>query len=252
MSTRFRRPDAITRMRAAVRRPKWTTRRAALAAASASVAILASTYASAPRALALDLLPPVAVPDTLVTTHSRTRVVPPPGVLANDLDLDGGAVAALVSGTLHGTVTLRSNGGYTYTPVAGYVGPDAFTYRASTSNGLGGSLSSLPATVSITVTDRLPDVAPDAYTVVAGTTRFVAAPGVLANDSDADRDDLAAGLVTSVLHGSLSLASSGAFEYTPAADYAATMSSRIGPGMARRGRSRRPFRFPSSLRLLPP
>jgi Big-like domain-containing protein len=209
------------RLREVVRRQKLTQRRAALAATAASVAILASTYVSARPARALDLLPPVAIADTLTTTHSRTRVVPAPGVLANDLDLDGGTVAVLVSGTSHGTVTLRSDGGYTYTPTTGFVGSDQFSYRAR-SGGLLGSLTSLPATVSITVTNTLPNLAPDAYNVAADTTRFVAAPGALANDSDADGDALSAALVTSVSHGSVSLATSGAFAYTPASGYAGT------------------------------
>jgi hypothetical protein len=210
---------ARARLRDVVRRRELPKRRAALAATAASVAILASTYVSTRPALALDLLPPVAIADTLRTTHSRTRIVPAPGVLANDLDLDGGTVALLVSGTAHGTVTLRTDGGYTYTPTGGYVGSDQFSYRAR-SGGLLGSLTSLPTTVSITVTDALPILQPDAYNVAAGTTRFVAAPGVLANDSDADGDALSAALVTSVSHGSVSLATSGAFAYTPASGYA--------------------------------
>jgi hypothetical protein len=204
-------------IRAAMRRQQLTPMRAGVLAAAASVAILASTYASSQPALALDILPPVAVPDTLTTLHDRTRVVPPPGVLANDLDLDGGSRAILVSGALHGSVTLRPDGGYTYTPTAGYVGSDEFRYRAT--SGLLTSLTSLPTTVSITVTDKVPDANPDEYTVVAGTTRFVAAPGVLANDTDPDGDELSAGLVTSVSHGSVSLATSGAFAYTPGTGY---------------------------------
>jgi hypothetical protein len=202
-----------------VRRQKWTPRRAWLAAAAACIVILASTHTTRP-ALALDLLPPVAVDDTLTTTHSRTRIVPAPGVFANDLDLDGGTVAILESGATHGSVTLRSDGGYSYTPIAGYVGSDEFTYRAS--SGALPSLTSAPATVSITVTNGLPNLEPDEYTVAAGTTRFVAAPGVLANDSDPDGDELSAGLVTTVSHGALNLATSGAFAYTPATGYAGT------------------------------
>jgi len=68
----------------------------------------------------------VANPDTLTMKHDRTAVVPAPGVLGNDLNLLGGATAILVSGVTHGTLSLRSDGGYTYSPAAGYVGSDLF------------------------------------------------------------------------------------------------------------------------------
>jgi ELWxxDGT repeat protein/VCBS repeat-containing protein len=39
--------------------------------------------------------------------------------------------ATVVSGPAHGSLTLNADGSYTYTPTAGYVGPDSFTYQAS-------------------------------------------------------------------------------------------------------------------------
>ena len=49
---------------------------------------------------------------------------------------DSGPFGATLSATAlttpaHGALTLNPNGGFTYTPVTGYVGPDAFIYRAS-------------------------------------------------------------------------------------------------------------------------
>lgn len=52
----------------------------------------------------------------------------------------------------------------------------------------------------------------------------VNAPGVLINDSDPNGDPMTAVLLESVAHGSLSLNSSGAFVYTPAAGYSGTDS----------------------------
>jgi VCBS repeat-containing protein len=92
--------------------------------------------------------PPTAINDTYSTAEDTPVTVPAPGVLANDTDPDSSTLtAALVTGPGHGTLTLNANGAFTYTPAANYNGTDTFTYRASD-----GSLTSDPATVTITVT----------------------------------------------------------------------------------------------------
>src|SRR5207302_9446521 len=59
-------------------------------------------------------------------------------------------------------------------------------------------------------------VADDSYTTPEDTTLTVAAPGVLANDTDVDADPLTAILVTSPAHGTLSLNNDGSLTQTPA------------------------------------
>jgi len=59
----------------------------------------------------------------------------------------------------------------------------------------------------------------DSYTVIEDTTLTVAAPGVLANDTDAEDDPLTASLVDDVEHGTLTLESDGSFVYIPDPDY---------------------------------
>ncbi|TMD29158.1 MAG: hypothetical protein E6I94_07155, partial [Chloroflexi bacterium] len=140
--------------------------------------------------------------------------VPAPGVLGNDVGLLGGGTAVLDSATTHGTVNLASNGGYAYTPNAGYVGTDTFRYHAHQL-----LLNSNTATVTITMTNATPVGSADSYTTMEGTQKVVAAAGVLANDSDADGDALRAALVSGVSHGTLSLATNGGFTYTPAGGY---------------------------------
>jgi VCBS repeat-containing protein len=106
---------------------------------------------------------PTAVADSYSTAEDVTWTVAGPGVLGNDGDPDGDALsAALVSGPIHGSLTLNADGGFTYTPAADFNGTDSFTYRASD-----GSLSSIPTTVTITVTaaNDTPSV-----TVAAGGT----------------------------------------------------------------------------------
>ena len=67
---------------------------------------------------------------------------------------------------------------------------------------------------------NLPPVAvDDSYSAFEDTTLTVDAPGVLANDTDAEDDPLTASLVDDVEHGTLELASDGSFVYTPEPDY---------------------------------
>jgi hypothetical protein len=90
---------------------------------------------------------PTATPDAYSMPTGGTLEVPAPGILANDTDPDGDALQASV-GTppASGTLELAGDGGFRYTPAAGFVGDDSFTYQAS--DGKGGQAT---ATVTITV-----------------------------------------------------------------------------------------------------
>jgi VCBS repeat-containing protein len=130
---------------------------------------------------------PTATDDSYMTPHNRTLVVALPGVLANDNDADAGTVLAAVLVTIptNGTLTLNSNGSFTYIPSLGYVGPDSFTYRASD-----GALTSAPAMVDITVLPNAPPTAVgDTGATNEDTVLNVGAPGVLNNDTDTDVGD---------------------------------------------------------------
>jgi VCBS repeat-containing protein len=59
----------------------------------------------------------------------------------------------------------------------------------------------------------------DSYSMNANTSLVIPGPGVLANDSDADGDSLAAVLVSGPAHGALSLNADGSFSYTPGSNY---------------------------------
>ncbi|MES1242957.1 MAG: Ig-like domain-containing protein [Acidobacteriota bacterium] len=88
--------------------------------------------------------PPVAVNDTATTLAEVAVTV---NVRANDTDIDSPTltVTAATQGA-HGSVSISSEVGVTYTPAAGWVGPDSFTYTIS--DGSGGTAT---ATVNVTV-----------------------------------------------------------------------------------------------------
>ena len=69
------------------------------------------------------------------------------GVLANDLANKGGKLSAvLVTKPASRTLSLKSDGSFTYKSVTGFTGIQSFTYKAKNSKGY-----SSPATVTITV-----------------------------------------------------------------------------------------------------
>ncbi len=90
---------------------------------------------------------PVAVADGYTTKGNRSLVVAAAGVLGNDSDPDGDPLTAnLVSGPTNGSLSLQSNGGFTYTPTGGFSGVDSFSYRAND-----GLVAGNTASVTITV-----------------------------------------------------------------------------------------------------
>jgi hypothetical protein len=75
--------------------------------------------------------PPSAADDTYSISAGAMLVVPAPGVLANDGDLDGDPLTGvLAAGPSNGTLALNPDGSFGYTPNSGFSGTDSFTYRA--------------------------------------------------------------------------------------------------------------------------
>lgn len=170
--------------------------------------------------------PPTVNNDFYTVSHDQVLLVPTPGFLANDVDNNNQALSAtLVSSPAHGTLSPASasagyaDGGFEYTPVPGFVGTDSFTYVASDELGQ----ASAVATVLITVTNHPPVALADAYAVHENQMLEVAAPGVLANDTDADGDALTPTVVLLPANGTLTasdgtantIGADGGFTYTP-------------------------------------
>jgi ELWxxDGT repeat protein/VCBS repeat-containing protein len=161
---------------------------------------------------------PLAVADTYTTPQDSTLTVAAPGVLANDTDANADPLTAGSATTpAHGNVTLNADGSFSYTPVAGFTGTDSFTYVAN--DGLAPANS--PGTVTITVAgaNNAPVGADDTYSTNENVALSVPAPGVLANDSDADDDTLNAASASTPAHGAVALHADGSFTYTPATNF---------------------------------
>src|SRR5205085_728123 len=147
--------------------------------------------------VSLNVTAPVAGNDSYKARKNITFSVAAPGVLGNDTDAGGFSLTAvLVSGPAHGTLTLNADGSFTYVPATDYTRPDSFTYQA----GAGGALSNV-ATVSLTVT--APVAVNKSYSTPEEKALSVAAPGVLAGDTDAGGFSLTAVLVSGPAHGTL-------------------------------------------------
>jgi hypothetical protein len=153
-----------------------------------------------------------AVDDAYSLAVDTSLNVAAPGVLGNDCEATDPAVS---SAAQHGTVTLSSDGSFTYVPDAGYTGPDGFDYTAT----VPGGMETATVSLDVTATNRAPVAAPEDYTTPHDTALVVNDPGVLGNDSDPDGGALTAGVATGPTHGTLLLSVNGGFTYTPDPGY---------------------------------
>jgi VCBS repeat-containing protein len=138
-------------------------------------------------------------------------------VITNDTDADNETLSAdLVTDVAHGSLNLAPSGAFTYQPTLNYFGADSFQYRAQDA-----VAESAIVTVGITVesVNDIPVAAPESYSVLEDGVLVVPAPGVLQNDSDVETANLAAAPRISASSGSVTLAASGAFTYTPSGDF---------------------------------
>ena len=109
--------------------------------------------------------PAPLIDDSFVTDENEALTVPAPGVLANDCGAAGATVSAAPT---HGSVTIGTDGGFTYQPSAGYAGTDVFQYAATPAGG-----TASQATVTITVRP----VTPPAGTLTAQVAQPINADG---------------------------------------------------------------------------
>ncbi len=107
---------------------------------------------------------PIVVADGFSAFDGVPVTFSAPGVMANDYFSVGGLVT-LVIGTTHGSLSLNSNGGFTYTSNVGYVGTDTFTYRVAK-----GTQTSGNALATITVASLLSSISVTPASVAGGAS----------------------------------------------------------------------------------
>jgi hypothetical protein len=158
--------------------------------------------------------PPVAADDSATTVEDDSVSIP---VLDNDTDPDHDTLMVSdFSDPANGSVAVDGTG-LRYTPDAGFVGTDTFTYDAA--DGRGGFDT---ATVTVTVTEA-PNRDPNAVNDVASTTRDTSVRiVVVANDTDPDGDNLSVTGATNPPHGTTVNHGDGTVTYTPDSGFAGT------------------------------
>lgn len=163
--------------------------------------------------------PPVAQDDMYNINEDSPLSVPAPGILSNDMDIDGGPLSAsLVSGPANASsFTLNPDGSFSYSPESNFNGTDSFTYRA-----FDGMDQSNLATVTINIApiNDAPIAQNDSYMTDEDTPLTITAPGILENDDDADGDTLFAEIVSGPSSSAaFMLNDDGSFTYTPVMNF---------------------------------
>jgi Bacterial Ig domain/FG-GAP-like repeat/FG-GAP repeat len=159
---------------------------------------------------------PTALPDFVFTTKN---IAGSTDVLRNDTDPDNDNLTLeSITQPAHGTVSIGAGGVVRYTPNAGYVGTDSFTY--TTSDGQGGTAT---GTVNVTVTrgNSNPVSAADNLST---TVNVPVTTNILLNDIDPDGDTFSILNHFQPLHGSVVVAADGTVTYTPNAGFVGTDS----------------------------
>ena len=165
--------------------------------------------------------PPTANDDSAGTTVDTQVII---NVVANDTDAEDGspppvppAVVMITSNSANGGAVNNNNGTVTYTPDAGYTGPDSFQYTLTDS---GGAVSNT-ATVSITVSASVnnPPVASDTTLATNEDMPLAVLVDSVATDPDGDSLSYATFDATSAMGGTIVKTTTTELTYTPLANF---------------------------------
>ncbi|WP_336790231.1 Ig-like domain-containing protein [Paenibacillus sp. MMO-177] len=149
-------------------------------------------------------------------TETTAEDTPVNGTVSGN-DVEGSPLTyTFVTPPQHGTVDLKPDGTYTYTPHPNFNGKDSFTFKAND-----GTADSEPATVEITVTavNDAPTASDDSKVVDSGSSVTYSFKA-----NDVDGDTLTFTVVTPPAHGTVVINNDGTYTYTPDAAYSSTDS----------------------------
>ncbi|MEM7312531.1 MAG: Ig-like domain-containing protein [Planctomycetota bacterium] len=136
------------------------------------------------------------------------------GILTNDSDVDGDPLTVeLVSGPIHGSLTLNPDGSFEYMHDGSETTLDSFTYRVNDDQG---GQDTAEVHLNIEAVNDRPLAEVDHFNVLEDGSLN---SDVLANDFDAESDILTAELISDVNQGTLNLNADGTFTYTPDANF---------------------------------
>ena len=161
--------------------------------------------------------PLVAVDDSYTVEEDNTLNVDSPGVLNNDINLDGNnLIASVSSDPENGALALYENGSFQYAPNQDFNGVDIFEYTISDG---GGGISTATVTLTVRRANDPPLATDDVYSIEEDDSLRVVAPGLLINDSDVDGDSLIVSVESDPENGTLTLDENGSFQYAPSQDF---------------------------------
>ncbi|MEO1619066.1 MAG: Ig-like domain-containing protein, partial [Planctomycetota bacterium] len=164
---------------------------------------------------------PVAAGDSYQTDEATPLTIAAPGLLVNDVDIDGPELDIQVLGQPDGgRVEVNDDGSFVYTPDPGFSGSDVFRYKLF--DGLAYS-DAVEVQIAVQGVNDAPVAIQDAYVTDFETTLTIeVGEGLLANDIDADGDALTiatVGAVSPAGSGTLQHNADGSFTFTPASGF---------------------------------
>ncbi len=160
---------------------------------------------------------PIAAQDAF-TLEEDTTVTG--NVLDNDVDPDSNVFSANptpLSAPANGSLTLASDGTFSYTPDTDFVGTDTFTYQVQ--DAVGG-VDTATVTFTVTPVNDAPTAVDDTINATEDEPLVFSSATLLANDTDADGDALTLTSAGQPANGSLQLSTDGSFTYIPDANFA--------------------------------
>lgn len=159
-----------------------------------------------------DTVPPITESDSFTTAEDIVLNGSVAGNDINELTASNGLTYSSGSTSSYGgTVTMDTNGNFTYIPPKDFNGVDTFTYIATDIS----NIASIETTVSIEVTavNDAPVSNEDTF-VTSGTNSINGSVAI--NDSDVDQGDIITySVVSTTVNGTLVFNSDGTFTYTP-------------------------------------